>query len=633
MGCGSSKAVEEEEDVNIHRVATTKKFEKTTPSSFQTNPNSYITNCTNYLKKQDPGSGQFIDDKFPPKVDTVYGKINGEYTDTNSERRAKALKAFKFNPTDIEWKHAKEIWGDDAKIFGEKISIEDIKLGEVPDAYFVATLSALAEFPALILQLFKTTTLPTDGSAIQVAMQIDGDWKIIPLDDMFPINKKTGKPIFSDSPTKCLWGVFLEKAWAKANGGYANIVHGYPREVFEAFTPFTTVPIEVGKENKNALWESIKNADKYNCIMTATIREGTPGLDKVGLMENHTFSLVSAFERKVKGENVRLMKLRNPFGMGEWNGDWSDHSDKWDESAKKAFPEFDQKKANDGIFWIDFDNFCKYFQIVSICVPLKPFSSTYFKVDKDKATKFNVMKIKVQADGILSITVYKKSYRFHRKIQPDQEVIENLILAKCKNGKFEYLDSAYNETMSTEVKAGEYICLYNVDYITPEVPVRKYAVTVSGSCKFQLAHLESDDDHSLLKNIMIPKIESLKKYAERFQNNVALFTGNRFEQTAIAFFYIKSQMDGIIHFEPNVYFKNIKSIDGELPKGLKMQKNTKFLYLGNRIKAALPFQTGGNGRTVENAVNGEIEPKFNDEKIKNYVNSSNYEDVKISFEC
>jgi hypothetical protein len=327
------------------------------------------------------------------------------------------------------------------------------------------------------------------------------------------------------------------------------------------------------------------------------------------------------------------MKLRNPFGMGEWNGDWSDHSDKWDESAKKAFPEFDQKKANDGIFWIDFDNFCKYFQIVSICVPLKPFSSTYFKVDKDKATKFNVMKIKVQADGILSITVYKKSYRFHRKIQPDQEVIENLILAKCKNGKFEYLDSAYNETMSTEVKAGEYICLYNVDYITPEVPVRKYAVTVSGSCKFQLAHLESDDDHSLLKNIMIPKIESLKKYAASFQNNVALFTGNRFEQTAIAFFYIKSQMDGIIHFEPNVYFKNIKSIDGELPKGLKMQKNTKFLYLGNRIKAALPFQTGGNGRTVENAVNGEIEPKFNDEKIKNYVNSSNYEDVKISFEC
>ena len=633
MGCGSSKAVEEEEDVNIHRIATKKKFEKTEPSSFHTNPNSYIANCTNYLKNQDPGSGKFIDDKFPPKVDTVYGKINGVYTDTNTERRAKALKAFKFNPGDVEWKHAKEIWGDDAKIFGEKITLHDIKLGEVPDAYFVATLAALAEFPSLILQLFKTTTLPEDGSAIQVAMQIDGDWKIVPLDDMFPINKNTGKPIFSDSPTKCLWGVFLEKAWAKANGGYANIVHGYPREVFEAFTPFNTVPIEVGKENKDALWESIKNADKYNCIMTCSIREGTPGLDKVGLLENHSFSLVSAFERKVNGQNLRLMKLRNPFGMGEWTGDWSDKSSKWDDNAKKAFPEFDPNGGDDGVFWIDFDNFRKYFQIVSICVPLKPFSSTYFKVDKEKATKFNVMKIKIQGEGILSITVYKKSYRFHRKIQPDQEVIENLILAKCNNGKFEYLDSAYNETMSTEVKAGEYICLYNVDYITANVSPRKYAVTISGSCKFQLAHLESDDDHSLLKTIMIPKIESIKKYAERFKNNVVLFTGNRFEQTAIAFFYIKSQMDELIHFEPNVYFKNIKSIDGELPKGLKMSKNTKFLYLGNRVKAALPFQTGGSGKTVENAVNGEIEPKMNDEKVKKYAEASNYEDVKISFEC
>ena len=132
---------------------------------------------------------------------------------------------------------------------------------------------------------------------------------------------------------------------------------------------------------------------------------------------------------------------------------------------------------------------------------------------------------------------------------------------------------------------------------------------------------------------MIPKIESIKKYAERFKNNVVLFTGNRFEQTAIAFFYIKSQMDELIHFEPNVYFKNIKSIDGELPKGLKMSKNTKFLYLGNRVKAALPFQTGGSGKTVENAVNGEIEPKMNDEKVKKYAEASNYEDVKISFEC
>ena len=29
------------------------------------------------------------------------------------------------------------------------------------------------------------------------------------------------------------------------------------------------------------------------------------------------------------GRMVRLVKLRNPHGMGEWNGKWSDKSDAW----------------------------------------------------------------------------------------------------------------------------------------------------------------------------------------------------------------------------------------------------------------------------------------------------------------
>jgi hypothetical protein len=632
MGCGGSKT-SDEIDESSHKLATGQAFDKDAPVDFSKNPNSFIANCTNYYKKQDPGDKEFKDDKFPPEADTVFGKIGGNYTDTNAERRGKGLSAIKVKPGDIEWKHAKDIWGADAKIFGDKLTLEDIKIGEVADAYFVATLSALAEFPALILQLFKTVSIPEGGKAIQIAMQIDGDWKIVPVDDMFPVNKNTGKPIFSDAPTKCLWGVFLEKAWAKANGGYANIVCGYPREVFEAFTPFTTIPIEVAKENKTSLWNNIKGADQYNCIMTCSIREGTPGLSKVGLLENHSFSLVSAFERKVGSETLKLMKIRNPFGEGEWNGDWSDKSAKWTAEAKKAFPEFDDKGGNDGIFWIDFDNFCKYFQIVSICVPLKPLSSTFIKVDKEKATKFNVMKIKVEGDGILSVAVYKKNYRFHRKIQPDQEVIENLILAKCEGDKFEYLDSAYNETMSTSVKAGEYICIYNVDYKTAGVAPRKYAVTISGSVKFKICELDADDDHSLLKCIMLPKIESLPKYKPRFENKIVLFTGNRFEQTAIGFFYVKNQNDDLIHFKPNVYFKNIKSIDGDVPAGLKMKKDDRYLYLGNRVKAALPFQTGGNGKTSENAISGEVEPKLNEENIKKYLDASDYKDVKITFEC
>ena len=187
--------------------------------------------------------------------------------------------------------------------------------------------------------------------------------------------------------------------------------------------------------------------------------------------------------------------------------------------------------------------------------------------------------------------------------------------------------------MSTSVKSGEYICLFNVDYATAGVPVRKYALTISGSVKFQIAHLDPDNDHSLLKSIMLPKIESLPKYASRFQNKIVLFTGNRFEQTAIGFFYVKNQNDNLIHFKPTVYFKNIKSIEGKLPEGLKMKKDDRYLYLGNRIKAAQAFQSGGSGKTSENAISGEVEPKLNMDAIKKYAEASDYQDVKVTFEC
>ena len=188
--------------------------------------------------------------------------------------------------------------------------------------------------------------------------------------------------------------------------------------------------------------------------------------------------------------------------------------------------------------------------------------------------------------------------------------------------------------MSTYVKEGEYLCLFNADYKTINVTPRKYTVTISSNVDFQICQLDPDDDnHNLLKSIMIPKIESLPKYSSRFQNRIALFTGNRFQQCAISFLYIKNLTDDVIHFKPNIYFKNIKSIDGELPKGLKMKKDDIFLFLGNRIKVGVAFQSGGNGKFSDNSIPGEIEPNINFDIVKKYLNAHDYEDIHVNFEC
>ena len=55
------------------------------------------------------------------------------------------------------------------------------------------------------------------------------------------------------------------------------------------------------------------------------------GVD-TGVMSGHAYSLNDCFElddpeREEERKSHRLMRVRNPWGRGEWTGKWSDDSD------------------------------------------------------------------------------------------------------------------------------------------------------------------------------------------------------------------------------------------------------------------------------------------------------------------
>lgn len=47
----------------------------------------------------------------------------------------------------------------------------------------------------------------------------------------------------------------------------------------------------------------------------------------------------------------KLVKMRNPWGRGEWQGDWSDSSYKWTDSVKEML---NYSNQDDGIFFMTF---------------------------------------------------------------------------------------------------------------------------------------------------------------------------------------------------------------------------------------------------------------------------------------
>lgn len=55
---------------------------------------------------------------------------------------------------------------------------------------------------------------------------------------------------------------------------------------------------------------------------------------------------------------MKLIKLRNPWGEKEWNGDWSDNSDLWTDQLKKKYKLMNR---NDGVFYMDILDFKKFF--------------------------------------------------------------------------------------------------------------------------------------------------------------------------------------------------------------------------------------------------------------------------------
>ena len=53
-----------------------------------------------------------------------------------------------------------------------------------------------------------------------------------------------------------------------------------------------------------------------------------------GIVQGHTYTVLSVHEFKYKGAYVKLIKLRNPWGHGEWKGAWSDTDEIWTDELK-----------------------------------------------------------------------------------------------------------------------------------------------------------------------------------------------------------------------------------------------------------------------------------------------------------
>lgn len=122
-------------------------------------------------------------------------------------------------------------------------------------------------------------------------------------------------------------------------------------------------------EEIDDFWLELKSSDiRGYSIMSSSYGQGE-NVNELGIVSGHAYSLISTHEVRVGNKNWRLCKLRNPWGRGEWTGDWSDGSKLWTPKLRK---DLECIEGDDGIFFMCVEDYVSNYESTSFCVPLDP---------------------------------------------------------------------------------------------------------------------------------------------------------------------------------------------------------------------------------------------------------------------
>eukprot|EP00003_Mantamonas_plastica_P033399 TRINITY_DN9554_c0_g1_i1.p1 TRINITY_DN9554_c0_g1~~TRINITY_DN9554_c0_g1_i1.p1 ORF type:complete len:451 (-),score=139.98 TRINITY_DN9554_c0_g1_i1:21-1373(-) len=166
---------------------------------------------------------------------------------------------------------------------------------------------------------------------------------------------------------KELWVSLIEKAYAKLHKCYGALNGGSVSTGLVDMTGGCAEQLrfdDMKQEVQNGkLWKiilrNIKEGFLMGCGFSASggSIEGDMGN---GILMNHAYGLLDAQEKK----GQRLLRIRNPWGESEWTGAWADNSKEW---TKEMLQAFGHTFADDGTFWISYDDFVVAFNKLYVC--------------------------------------------------------------------------------------------------------------------------------------------------------------------------------------------------------------------------------------------------------------------------
>ena len=447
---------------------------------------------------------------------------------------------------EIEWKRISEIIPKPV-IYEDIMNINNIRFGRLSYIYFYSVLSALSQFPSLFNKIILTKEYNPNG-LYKLLLFIDGEFQIIYIDDFFPCIKNSNVLYFIKPSNFEIWSILIEKAWAKVNGGYQNIINSWPVDLFRALTGASCEEFIHDELTSDELFNELNYSDKnYGfCISLSNNRD----VVEKGLLNYHMYILIET-EKVDMGKNLYLYlcKFRDPTGESNWIGNWNEKSELWNEKIRKKI---NKSKLNlkKGEFWICIEDVKKYFIRSDICHMIYDgFSKTFEFKDKEIMTP-KIFNFYLQEEGMVSISIYEKNWQFHRELRYISHPT-SLIIAEydIKNNSIKNIISKYESNNAVEItknlQKGYYLVwAYKTNDIDEKIICDEMKIRFCSDSKLSIKFKGNDDNFHLIKNIIYQHIKEKNK--NKIKNNEIFYeTENSFLKSGLGYKLCINPLDNV----------------------------------------------------------------------------------------
>lgn len=388
------------------------------------------------------------------------------------------------NLPDLSWASATAVLGPEVELFSA-VAPENLLRGVLAGEYFHAAVACLAEQPSFVRRLFSHASVSPSG-VYGVWVHKDGGWREVLVDDSVPVFVHSDGVRFAgtQSSRKELWPLLLEKAYAKAWGGYRALAGG---SGFHTLRDLTGAPYTLFRDfgDPQLLWDRLVAARDRNWLLVASSAALSPvafGLEREKLYCVRDLQEVTDH----LGRPRQILRVADAAQTVTWSGPWARSTVEW--TSKFAF----LCDASDCSFWVGLEDFVRLFDTLGVFMLEAGFFADSLKLSLATCSRQTVH-FTLARETDLTISLDQPDKRGLLGVEGYSLAYLRLSLAKLAADDLLFVDARLSCQKSVFVSdalpAGEYLALVEAYWTTAAAP-KELTVGVYASAPVELRPLD-----------------------------------------------------------------------------------------------------------------------------------------------